>query len=141
MGITDKNGNDVAAGTMIENIDLCDTCAKVIIDNIIDMIERGDMKDAAAGQTTEEIAAGQQAEENGNRQQGQNTYQCSKVMKTCAYAEKVGAAATMCNYIGIEGHRRGCEPEKCDKYKKAEKKRGRKPKAQNPPADVAIEAE
>lgn len=55
------------------------------------------------------------------------TYQCSKVIKTCRYGEKVGAA-WCCNYIGIAKHSRGCEPEQCDKYEEIVRKRGRKRK-------------
>lgn len=44
------------------------------------------------------------------------TYQCSKVGHKCIYKSGNGQNRT-CDYIGIAGHRRGCPPEQCDKYK------------------------
>lgn len=128
IALTDERGND-AAGTTLENIDLCGVCARKVADGIAAMVERGEETEPniQEGVMSEEITIGQQAEEDEQRQQDQTTYQCSKVIRTCAYADKIGAAM-ICNYIGIEGRRRGCEPEKCDKYKKIVKKRGRKPK-------------
>ncbi len=43
-------------------------------------------------------------------------YQCSKVGDKCFYKSGNGQNRT-CDYIGITGHRRGCSPEQCDKYK------------------------
>lgn len=141
IALTDEQGND-AAGTLLENIDLCGVCAREVADGIAAMVERGEETEAGTQEIgrSEEITVGQQDEEQEQRQQGQNTYQCSKVMGSCAYADRIGAAM-ICNYIGIEGRRRGCEPEECNKYKRIVKKRGRKAKVQKPFADVAIEAE
>lgn len=122
---TDEKGEQTRYGALFDDTDLCDSCMEKVTLATIAEIDR---------------ALGQQELEQSNepeRQQDQKketpeilnaepvTYQCSKMIKTCAYAEKVGGALT-CNYIGIEGHRRGCEPEACDKYKKAERKRGKK---------------
>lgn len=128
IAVTDEKGDQTRYGSLFDNTDLCDSCAEKVTLVVIAEI------DYAPGQ--------QDMEEHNNgpvRQQDKKeetpeilnaepvTYQCSKVIKTCDYAEKVGGAL-VCNYIGIEGYRRGCDPEMCDKYKKAERKRGRKPK-------------
>lgn len=44
------------------------------------------------------------------------TYQCSKVGHKCFYKSGNGQNRT-CDYIIKTGHRRGCPPEQCDKYK------------------------
>lgn len=49
------------------------------------------------------------------------TYKCSEVGKTCKYQYRHnygGGRCTdaICYYIGVTGHRRGCDPEHCDKY-------------------------
>lgn len=149
--VTDEKGEQTRYGALFDNTDLYDSCMEKVTLAAITEIERNE--NAAGQQPAEarraaELMEHQSAAEWGDkrqqdmepaRQQDQQektpeilntepvTYQCSKVIKTCAYAEKVGGALT-CNYIGIEGHRRGCDPEACDKYKKAERKRGRKPK-------------
>lgn len=46
---------------------------------------------------------------------------CSKVIKTCKYSGSI-SGAEICNYICIEGHRRGCPPEECTKYEKKSRK-------------------
>lgn len=133
IGATDEKGEQTRYGALFDDTDLCDSCMeKVTLATIAEI-------DHAPGQ--QELEQSNEPE----RQQDQKeetpeilhaepvTYRCSKMIKTCAYAEKVGGALT-CNYIGIEGHRRGCEPEACDKYKKAERKRGRKAKKE--PEDI-----
>lgn len=45
------------------------------------------------------------------------TYDCNKVKNKCFYGVKHGSG-TYCDYIGIEGHRRGCKPEECDKFRR-----------------------
>ena len=115
IGATDEKGEQTKYGALFDNMDLCDSCMEEVILDTIAKIERN----PGQQEQTEETPEIQNAEP--------VTYQCSKVIKTCYYGENVGAAMA-CNYIGIEKHRRGCDPEKCDKYKKAERKRGRKPK-------------
>ena len=56
------------------------------------------------------------------------TVSCSKVIKSCRYADKVGGRLH-CGYINIAGHSRGCNPEQCNKYERAIRKRGPKKKA------------
>ena len=55
------------------------------------------------------------------------TYQCSKVGKTCVYGSNL-SGAPICEYILIEHKMRGCPAEHCDKYKCKAGRRGRKPK-------------
>lgn len=113
---TDENGEKTKYGALFDNMDFCEECMSHIIEKALNEIDN------------EEPAARQQECESEKTPQIQNaepfTYQCSKVIKRCAYSEKAGAALT-CNYIGIEGHRRGCEPEQCDKFKE-KSGRGRK---------------
>ena len=45
------------------------------------------------------------------------TYKCSEVGSKCTYMTTCGSQK-ICNYIEIEGHRRGCKPEECDKFRK-----------------------
>lgn len=138
IGATDGKGEQTRYGALFDDTDLCESCMEEVALALIAEIDRvtGQQDTAKKGkQSVEE----EDKQNDQTRQQDQEeeteeilnaepvTYQCSKVMKTCTYAEKVGAAMT-CNYIGIEGHRRGCEPEECDKYKKEERKRGRKAK-------------
>lgn len=47
------------------------------------------------------------------------TVKCSEVIKTCHYSSTITEDRVLCDYIGMTGHRRGCDPEKCDKYKPA----------------------
>lgn len=125
VGATDKKGEQTKYGALFDNIDLCDSCMEEVILDAIAKIERDPWKQ---DQNNEPERQQEQTEETPEIQNAEPvTYQCSKVIKTCAYAEKVGGALA-CGYISIEGHRRGCEPEACDKYKKIVKKRGRKPK-------------
>ena len=117
IGATDEKGEQTKYGALFDDIDLCDRCMEKVTLATIAEIERN---------------PGQQELEQGNEPAGQQdqkektpeilnadpvTYKCSEVIKTCTYAENAGAAM-ICNYIGIEGHRRGCDPEACDKYKK-----------------------
>lgn len=56
-------------------------------------------------------------------------YRCSKVKKTCDYWRGTQHNGTKtCNYLLMEKQRRGCPAEACDKYKRREGVRGRKPK-------------
>ena len=59
------------------------------------------------------IKVKQELDENGKAK----TYKCSKVGDTCFY--RVGCGQDkICDYIGVEKHRRGCHPEQCDKFRK-----------------------
>lgn len=144
IGVTDEKGEQTRYGALFDNTDLCDSCMEKVTLAVITEIDRNEnvagQQPAEARLDAEPMEHQSAAEQRGDkRQQDQQeetpeilntepvTYQCSKVIKTCDYAEKVGGALT-CNYIGIEGHRRGCDPETCDKYKKAERKRDRKPR-------------
>ena len=54
----------------------------------------------------------------------EQTYKCSEVIKTCAYRGFISSWNTQhCDYIGVTGHRRGCDPEHCTRYKYSEKPR------------------
>ena len=107
-------------GALLEDIDLCENCMASVSLSILDIV--GDQgRETEPGDDSEESKQGQQLPED------KKTYQCSKVIKTCKYAEKVGAA-WCCNYIVVAKHRRGCEPEQCDKYERVIRKRARKPK-------------
>ena len=44
------------------------------------------------------------------------TYKCSEVIHKCFYRGKCGLH-TICDYLEIEGHMRGCKPEECDKFR------------------------
>lgn len=120
IGATDENGEKTKYGALFDGTDLCDSCMEKITLAVMEKIDRND------GEQNEETV----------------TYQCSKVKKTCFYAVKMGAQIA-CDYINMENHSRGCDPEKCDKYKKVERKRGRKPKKESmkdtkdPEAEVA----
>lgn len=157
IGVTDEKGEQTRYGALFDNTDLCDSCIEEVTLAVITEIDRNEnaerQQPAEARRDAEPMehqsAAGQRG---GKRQQDQQeetpeilntepvTYQCSKVIKTCDYAEKVGGAFT-CNYIGIEGHRRGCDPETCDKYKKAERKRRRKTKTVADQTDISASME
>ena len=124
IGATDEKGEQTKYGALFDNIDLCDGCMEEVTLATIAEIDH-----VPGQQEQNSEPEGQQDQE--ETQESQNsepvTYQCSKVMKTCFYARKIGAAL-VCNYIEIEGHRRGCDPEECDKYKRIYHKRGRKAK-------------
>lgn len=130
-----EQGNATKYSALLEDIDLCEGCMATLTLSVLDFIEDEEVKAEPDEQKldTEEVSAG--VEESANRhQEGQeqppedkNTYQCSKVIKTCRYAVKIGTAWG-CDYIGIAEHSRGCDPEQCDKYEKVVRKRGRKPK-------------
>ena len=125
IGATDEKGEQTKYGALFDNMDLCDSCMEKVALATISEIERNP---GQKEQNSEPEGQQDQKEETPEIQNAEPvTYQCSKVMKTCIYAEKLGAAM-MCNYIAIAKHRRGCDPEACDKYKKVERKRGRKPK-------------
>ena len=125
IGATDEKGEQTKYGALFDNMDLCDSCMEKVTLATISEIERN------LGQQEQNSEPEGQQDQKEETLEIQNaepvTYQCSKVIKTCIYAEKLGAAM-MCNYIAIAKHRRGCDPEACDKYKKVERKRGRKPK-------------
>lgn len=150
IGVTDEKGEQTRYGALFDNTDLCDRCMEKVTLAAITEIEQNEN---AAGQqatearrdagpiesqsTDEQQIDKRQQDMEPARQQDQKketpeilnaepvTYQCSKVIKTCAFATKIGGAF-ICDYINIEGHRRGCDPEACDKYKKVERKRRRK---------------
>ena len=125
IGATDEKGEQTKYGALFDNMDLCDSCMEEVI---LDTIAKIECDQWQHEQNNEPERQQDEAKETTEIQNAEPvTYQCSKVMKTCIYAEKLGAAM-MCNYIAIAKHRRGCDPEACDKYKKAERKRGRKPK-------------
>ena len=125
IGATDEKGEQTKYGALFDNMDLCDSCMEKVTLATISEIERNLGQQE---QNSEPEGQQDQKEETPEIQNAEPvTYQCSKVIKTCIYAEKLGAAM-MCNYIAIAKHRRGCDPEACDKYKKVERKRGRKPK-------------
>lgn len=42
---------------------------------------------------------------------------CSVVGKTCHYSSIMASGNVVCDYIGMTGKRRGCDPEQCCKYK------------------------
>lgn len=47
------------------------------------------------------------------------TVKCTtKTMKSCEYGTYMGPELYGCQYILMEGKRRGCSPDCCDKYKK-----------------------
>ena len=55
------------------------------------------------------------------------TIKCTQsVRKTCKYG-LYGAREYTCNYIEIEGHRRGCSYEACDKYVKIKEQKPKTP--------------
>ena len=57
------------------------------------------------------------------------TKKCTpSVMQTCAYSRYISSGICYCDYLDIMGHRRGCPPEACDKYKKRGESDGRKKK-------------
>lgn len=138
IGATDEKGEQTRYGALFDDTDLCDSCMEQVTLAAIAEIDRAsgqqdieneEPKGAEQVETSNESESQQdQQKETAEIQNAEPvTYQCSKVIKQCRYAEKVGGALT-CNYIGIEGHRRGCEPEECDKFKRAERKKGRKAK-------------
>lgn len=49
---------------------------------------------------------------------------CKDVITTCYYSSHINlsgvsrSASYCCDYIGVEGHSRGCPPEACIKYRK-----------------------
>lgn len=45
------------------------------------------------------------------------TYKCSEVGHKCVYASKKYEGLHTCDYLVKEGHRRGCKPEECDKFR------------------------
>lgn len=118
----DEKGSATKYGALLENIDLCEDCMASTSLAILDLI--GD-PDKTKGEEDEDPQ--RQQEEQPDAEDQSKTYKCSEVIKTCKYADKVGAAMC-CDYINIAGHRRGCEPEQCDKYEKVIRKRGPKPK-------------
>lgn len=45
------------------------------------------------------------------------TYKCSEVGHKCIYASRKYEGLHTCDYLIKEGHRRGCKPEECDKFR------------------------
>ena len=45
------------------------------------------------------------------------TVKCSEMHEKCAYSVKFKESEFCCDYIGVTGKCRGCNPEKCDKFK------------------------
>lgn len=45
------------------------------------------------------------------------TVKCSAIHDKCAYSVKMRNGVYVCDFIGVEKHRRGCPPENCDKFK------------------------
>ena len=130
-----ERGETTKYGALLENIDLCEACMASVSLSILNLI--GDTEEENASdkrqQNMEDLPELQcmtaDLEENQKEQEKQleKTYQCSKVIKTCKYADKAGTSL-YCNYLGKAKHRRGCEPEECDKYEKVVRKRGPKRK-------------
>lgn len=54
------------------------------------------------------------------------TYKCSKVMQSCVFASTASKIYSYCDYLSMTGHRRGCNPEECDKYVNKNGKRKRR---------------
>lgn len=129
IGATDENGKQTKYGALFDGMDLCDSCMEEVTLTTIAEIENNTQRNRGERQQDESEPGQQDQKEETSESQNTEpaTYKCSTVRKTCAYAEKLGAQY-VCNYIGIEEKRRGCDPEACDKYKKAEHKRGRRPK-------------
>ena len=138
IGATDEKGEQTRYGALFDDTDLCDRCMEEVTLAAIAEIDHPQVQNVTAREWKQSVEAEEQKNEPAGQQDQKEetpeilnaepvTYKCSEVIKTCTYAENAGAAM-ICNYIGIEGHRRGCDPEACDKYKKIERKRGRKPK-------------
>ena len=130
IGATDEKGKQTKYGALFDNTDLCDRCMEKVTLATIAEIDHdpGQQGEEAEEQNNEPEGQQDQKEETPEIQNAEPvTYQCSKVKKTCFYAVKMGAQIA-CDYISMENHSRGCDPEACDKYKKTERKRGRKPK-------------
>lgn len=52
------------------------------------------------------------------------TANCTQeVMLVCKFASDNKNRSNYCDYIGIVGHMRGCDPSKCDKFEKKTEKR------------------
>ena len=50
-------------------------------------------------------------------QEKKKTVKCTnKIKKQCTYSGCIGGEH-ICDYLGKTGHRRGCSPKECDKYK------------------------
>ena len=131
IGATDENGEQTKFGALFDGMDLCDRCMEEVTLTTIAEIENNAQRNQGEQQGESETGQQDQAEKTQEIQNEEPvTYQCSKVKKTCFYAVKMGAQIA-CDYINMENHSRGCDPEKCDKYKKVERKRGRKPKKEN----------
>ena len=44
------------------------------------------------------------------------TYKCSQVKNSCYYSLRLSSSVVICDFLHKTGERRGCNPEKCDKY-------------------------
>lgn len=120
IGATDEKGEQKRYGALFDDTDLCDSCMEKVTLATIAEIDRAPGQQELKQEEKNNDPAGQQDQKEETPEilnAKPVTYQCSKVIKTCVYAEKVGGALT-CNYICIENQRRGCEAEACDKYKK-----------------------
>lgn len=135
----DATGRGTKYGVLLEELDLCEDCmAKLTLDVLEDMktdgsAEKGteeekmDEETKAVDEEPEKIDD-EPKEETKEEPEESKTASCSKVIKSCRYADKVDGRLH-CGYINIAGHSRGCDPEQCDKYEKVVRKRGQKKKA------------
>ncbi|MCI7129628.1 MAG: hypothetical protein MSA09_03520 [Lachnospiraceae bacterium] len=146
IGATDENGEKTKYGALFDGTDLCDSCMEEVTLAVIAQIEQNDGSRSLAQEDQTNMKEEQDSDpERQQEKEAQDptepvTYQCSKVKKTCFYAVKMGAQIA-CDYINMEKHSRGCDPEACDKYKKVERKRGRKPKKDKMKDAKDLEAE
>lgn len=124
-------------GALLEDIDLCEECMASVSLSILDLVGEGETVSDQRQQDPEDHKELQETTNDRKEDQTEptrdapekKTYQCSKVIKTCKYADKAGTSL-YCNYLGEAKHRRECEPEECDKYEKVVRKREPKAKVQ-----------
>lgn len=50
------------------------------------------------------------------------TVKCSEVHNKCIYWKRYGYDFRFCDYMCMEGKRRGCKPEECNKFESKNKK-------------------
>ena len=146
----DTTGRGTKYGVLLEELDLCEDCmAKLTLDVLETMRTDGPAeKDTGEKKMDEETKTVDEEPEEVDKEpekideepkegtkeepkeepEENKTVSCSKVIKSCRYADKVDGRLH-CGYINIAGHSRGCGPEQCDKYEKAIRKRGPKKKA------------
>ena len=135
----DTTGRGTKYGVLLEELDLCEDCmAKLTLDVLETMRTDGpaekDTGEKKMDEETKEVdeepkEVGEEPKEEAKEEpEERKTVSCSKVIKSCRYADKVDGRLH-CGYINIAGHSRGCDPEQCDKYERAIRKRGPKKKA------------